>query len=227
MIRLPTNITAGVEYGGNCTSESDMYLEVESSTEGCNVMAPKNASKHTIDFNITCEDKNDVYIATIECHSPVNVSKVNITGKIICWCFIIAIATVIWTVIPKPKITNKPANVTTTVGLPVTLLCYVEGDPNHYWVGWMYRDSIIQEGEKYAMSTSRSTRGTHHYLTIHTVEESGKYKCKVFTINGPVDQVSNEVTAENGMEHEILILCYISITDMTDYIQAPMSSKDQ
>jgi len=126
---------------------------------------------------------------------------------------------------------------TTTVGLPVTLLCYVEGDPNHYWVGWMYRDSIIQEGEKYAMSTSRSTRGTHHYLTIHTVKESGKYKCKVFTINGPVDQVSNDVTAENGMSMKYQFCTYLDIhfvciyTDMTDYTQALlallMSGKDQ
>ena len=93
VIRLPTNITAGVEYGGNCTSERG-EIEVESSTKGCNFTLIKE-SNYTIDFNITCEDKNDVYIATIECHSPVNVSEVNIAGKIICYFFIIANATVI------------------------------------------------------------------------------------------------------------------------------------
>ena len=85
------------------------------------------------------------------------------------------------------------------VGLPVTLSCHVKGDPNHYWVGWMYRDSIIQEGEQNAISTARSTRGTHHYLTIHTVKESGKYKCNVYTIKGPVHQVPHHVTVKNGM----------------------------
>jgi len=40
------------------------------------------------------------------------------------------------TVVPKPpKIVNKPTNVTVK---PVTLTCHVEGDPAHYWVGWMY-----------------------------------------------------------------------------------------
>ena len=107
---------------------------------------------------------------------------------------------VIYTVIPKPKITSNSTNVTTTVGLPVTLSCHVEGDPNHYWVGWMHRESTIQQGEQYAMSTARTIRGTRHYLTIHTVKESGKYVCKLYTINGHVDQESsNTVTVENGM----------------------------
>ena len=85
------------------------------------------------------------------------------------------------------------------VGLPVTLSCHVKGDPDHYWVGWMYRDSIIQEGEQYATSTARSTRGTHHYLTIHSVKQSGNYVCKVYTIHGTVDETTNNVTVENGM----------------------------
>jgi len=29
------------------------------------------------------------------------------------------------------------------VGLPVTFSCHVEGDPNHYWVGWMHRDQSL------------------------------------------------------------------------------------
>jgi len=52
---------------------------------------------------------------------------------------------------------------------------------------------VQQEGEP------SSTRGTHHYLTIHAVKESGKYNCKVFTMKGPVDQKSHHVTVENGM----------------------------
>jgi len=84
------------------------------------------------------------------------------------------------------------------VGLPVTLSCHVKGDPSFYLLGWMHKDSFIHEGEQYAMSTSRSTRGMHHYLTIHAVKESGKYNCKVFTNKGPVDQVSYHVAIENG-----------------------------
>ena len=97
------------------------------------------------------------------------------------------------------------------VGLPVTLSCHVKGDPTHYWVGWMYRDSIIQEGEQNAMSTSRSTRGTHHYLTIHTVKESGKYKCNVYTIKGLVNQVPHHVTVKNGMSIKYVLPMYIFI----------------
>jgi len=95
VIQIPTNITAEVEYSGNCTSErGTMDLDVESPTKGCNVIRIK-VSKYTIDFNITCEDKNDVYNATIECHSAIAIIGVNITGKIICCFFIIAIATII------------------------------------------------------------------------------------------------------------------------------------
>ncbi|XP_065914078.1 uncharacterized protein [Dysidea avara] len=77
-------------------------------------------------------------------------------------------------VIPKPS----------KVGLPVTLSCHVEGDSNNYWVGWMYRESNIQ-GE-HSMSTSPN-------LTVYTLTAPGKYVCKVYIINGPVDQASDEV----------------------------------
>ena len=99
-------------------------------------------------------------------------------------------------------IISKPHNITTVVGLPVTLTCYVEGDPNHYWVGWMSRNSIIQAGEEHSVSTSpsfQSANGTVHYLTIHTVKTSGKYHCNVYTISKKVvDQVTHQVTVDNG-----------------------------
>ena len=106
-----------------------------------------------------------------------------------------------------PKIINQPRNITTNVGLPVTLTCYVEGDPNHYWVGWMSRHTIIQGGEEHSISTSpnfKSTNGTIHHLTIHSVKETGKYECKVYTIAGDVqDQVTHHisVTDHDGKEH--------------------------
>ena len=104
------------------------------------------------------------------------------------------------TVIERPpKIVNKPHNITTDIGLPVTLTCYVEGDPNHYWVGWMSRQTIIHAGEKHSISTSpnfKSTNGTTHHLTIHSVKEAGKYECKVYTMTGDVqDQLTHHVFA--------------------------------
>ena len=103
------------------------------------------------------------------------------------------------TVSERPaKIINQPHNITTDVGLPVTLTCYVEGDPNHYWVGWMSRHTVIQAGEEHSISTSpnfKSSNGTIHHLTIHSVKEAGKYECKVYTIGGDVqDQVTHHVS---------------------------------
>ena len=103
----------------------------------------------------------------------------------------------------SPEIINKPCNVTIAVGLPVTFRCYVKGDPNHYWVGWMSRNTIIQAGNDYSISTSQSflsTNGTTHYLTIHEVKEAGKYDCKVYSLEGNVeDFITHEVMVSNGM----------------------------
>ena len=92
---------------------------------------------------------------------------------------------------------NKPRNITTDIGLPVTLTCCVEGDPNHYWVGWMSRHTIIQAGEEHSFSMSpsfKSTDGTIHYLTIHSVKGASEYECKVYTITGAVrDQLTHYV----------------------------------
>ncbi|XP_065915521.1 uncharacterized protein [Dysidea avara] len=178
VIDFPSNITAGEEYSGSCTfSGEDESFDVILPEKKCKKYEVEYVSHHRINFNLTCED--GPYNATIECDTSIHHNRVE------------------FKVIPKPKITTKPTNVTTMVGLPVTLSCHVKGDPDHYWVGWMYRDSIIQEGEQYATSTARSTRGTHHYLTIHTVKQSGNYVCKVYTIHGSVDETSNSVTIEN------------------------------
>ena len=103
----------------------------------------------------------------------------------------------------KPTIITKPCNITTEVGLPVTLKCYVEGDPSHYLVGWMSRNAIIKKGEEHSVSTSpsfQSANGTVHYLTIHTVKTSGKYHCNVYTMSKKVvDQVTHQVIVNNGM----------------------------
>ena len=105
--------------------------------------------------------------------------------------------------IKKPKIISKSQNVTTKFGLPVTLKCYVEGDPKHYLVGWMNRNAIIKKGEEHSVSTSpsfQSANGTVHYLTVHTVKTSGKYHCNVYTMSKKVvDQVTHQVTVDNGM----------------------------
>ena len=105
-------------------------------------------------------------------------------------------------VVVKPNITSNCSNVTTEFGLPVTLTCYVEGDPNHYWVGWMSKNTIIHAGDEHSISTSpscRSPNGTVHHLTIHSVKVSGKYECKLYSINGDIqDQVTHHVIVNEG-----------------------------
>ena len=116
------------------------------------------------------------------------------------------------TLVTKPKITSKSSNITTNVGLPVTLTCYVEGDPKHYWVGWMYRNTVIEAGEEHSISTSpnfRSHNGTTHHLTVHNIKESGKYVCTVYTITGDVqDQVSHQVHVGEGRHFNKLVNTY-------------------
>ena len=105
----------------------------------------------------------------------------------------------------------------------------MEGDPKHYWVGWMNRNTIIQAGEKYSISTSpnfRSPNGTAHYLTIHSVKKAGKYECKVYTITGDVqDQVSHQVfvpdTGKGQIKH---LVSYIAICLSFTDDQAGLSS---
>ena len=122
----------------------------------------------------------------------------------------------------KPTIITKPCNITTEVGLPVTLKCSVEGDPSHYLLGWMSRNAIIKKGEEHSVSTSpsfQSANGTVHYLTIHTVKTSGKYHCNVYTMSKKVvDQVTHQVIVDNGMIYHnrctTLVLNFLLLQEM-------------
>ncbi|XP_065918619.1 uncharacterized protein [Dysidea avara] len=105
----------------------------------------------------------------------------------------------------KPTIISNPVNATVTrPGLPITLSCEVYGDPNQYWVGWLYKSSIIQNGDDdHSVSVSpsfRSLQGKTHHLTVHSVKHDGKYQCLVFTIGdgSVVDQLTHQVTISKG-----------------------------
>jgi len=109
------------------------------------------------------------------------------------------------TVISEPKIISPPNNTAVVrPGLPITLSCEVDGDPNHYWVGWFYKTSMIQTtgDDDHSVSVSpsiRSLQGTTHHLTVHSVKQDGKYQCLVFAIKdgSVVDQVNHQVTITN------------------------------
>ena len=67
----------------------------------------------------------------------------------------------------------------------------------------MVRNMIIQQGEEHSISTSpnfQSTNGTNHYLTIHAVKEASKYDCKVYSLEGDIeDFITHEVVISDGM----------------------------
>ena len=109
-----------------------------------------------------------------------------------------------------PTIISISQNVTTKVGLPVTLTCHIEGDLSHYWVRWMSRNAIVQEEEKHSISSSPSFNGTVHYLTVHSVKVSREYSCKVCTINNEVvDEVTHQIHVDNGMIKQYHYYTYI------------------
>ena len=45
---------------------------------------------------------------------------------------------------PSKPIIKLMLLLATRSGLPITLSSEVDGDPNHYWVGWFYKTSTIQ-----------------------------------------------------------------------------------
>ena len=110
--------------------------------------------------------------------------------------------------ISKPKIVSLPVTATVTrPGLPITLSCQVDGDPNHYWVGWFYKTSIIKnEDDNHSVSVSPNFRsqqgGTIYHLTVHSVKHDGKYQCLVYIIRdgSVVDQLTHQVTIGKGTE---------------------------
>ena len=106
-------------------------------------------------------------------------------------------------VIPKPQIISLPINATVErVGLPITLTCEVSGDPNHYWVGWMHKNSIIQEGDDNSHSLSTlpslmSPNTTSYHLKVHYVKKPGEYTCQVYSLEGnQLDHVTHQVSVK-------------------------------
>ena len=87
----------------------------------------------------------------------------------------------------------------------------VSGDPSHYWVGWVYKNSIIQrgDGDSHSLSmspSSMSPNGTTNYLTIHTVNVPGKYTCQVYSIEGKkLDHVTHQVSIK-GLASYVIVL---------------------
>jgi len=86
----------------------------------------------------------------------------------------------------------------------------VSGDPSHYWVGWMHKNSIIQRDENsYSLSTSpslRSLNGTTHHLTIHSVKVPGKYTCQVYSFKGDkLGNVTHQVSVK-GMVYRMMCI---------------------
>ena len=79
----------------------------------------------------------------------------------------------------------------------------------------MSRNTIINAGDEHSISTSpnfRSLNGTKHYLTIHSIKVSDKYECKLYTIQGDVqDQVTHHVIVDEGRSFlTFLLICYIT-----------------
>ena len=94
---------------------------------------------------------------------------------------------------------KKTSNFATDVGLPVTVRCYVEGEPNHYWAGWLNRFTIVQAEEEISSSNFGFCNGTTRYLTVHSIKVPGKYECKLYIVTGEVqDQISHQVFVTEG-----------------------------
>ena len=220
-LQVPTTVYAGEATNVNCTSSVHnfkhvfMPIMVLKMGDGCtkhdddDAHGRPNRIKNHLQklFTITCKKGNH----TIECmtNGISQTGTIQLQGVFLNFNNVHMFICIL--VIEKlPKIINKPRNITTDVGLPVTLTCYVEGDPSHYWVGWMSRHAVIQAGEEHSISTSpnfKSTNGTGttHHLTIHSVKEAGKYECKVYTITGDVqDQLTHHiiVSDHDGKDNE-------------------------
>ena len=99
--------------------------------------------------------------------------------------------------------------------MPITLTCKVSGDPSHYWVGWMYRNSIIQKrDEDYAHSFSTSpsylSNEITQFLTVHSLKAPGNYTCQVYSIEGKqLDNVMHQVSIK-GLSLPIANSLYVA-----------------
>ena len=148
-------------------------------------------------------------------------------------CICIAIIIHIHTIVTsnyKPVIITKPTTTTVDqIGLPITLRCEVSGDPNHYWVGWMHKNSMIQRGDghSHSLSTSpslSSPNSTSYHLTIHSVKVPGNYTCQVFSIEGKqLDHVTHEVTVKGMVIYNSFVdlQCF---TDFSSFIESTSKS---
>ena len=107
-------------------------------------------------------------------------------------------------VLHKPEIISRPIKSTVEIGLPITLTCVVNGDPSHYWVGWLHKNFTIQTGDGHSHSVSTSPTGslllpnsTSYHLTVHSVQAPGKYTCQVFNIEGKqLDNVTHQINVK-------------------------------
>ncbi|XP_065916877.1 uncharacterized protein [Dysidea avara] len=195
-LKISHTLHDGEAVNGNCTftgTNKPMYIRISGMGPNCTVdgamlVGPAlRRANYINNFKITCSKSNISF--DLECNTN---NKNEMISKPV-------------QVISKPTIISNPVNATVTrPGLPITLSCEVDGDPNQYWVGWFYKSSIIQNGDDdHSVSVSpsfRSLQGTTHHLTVHSVKHDGKYQCQVFTIRdgSAVDQLTHQVTISKG-----------------------------
>ncbi|XP_065918570.1 uncharacterized protein [Dysidea avara] len=191
-LNISSTVIAGVTVNGSCIfsgANKLRYIHVSTMGQNCTIGGATAVCTNINNFNITCLSSNVSF--DLECYVYSSNKPKKTTKQI--------------KVVSKPTIISPPVNATVTrPGLPITLSCEVDGDPNHYWVGWFHRNSMIQtDDDDRSVSESpsvRSQQGTTHHLTVHSVKVAGKYQCQVFTIqDGNVtDQVTHRVSIGSG-----------------------------
>ena len=83
----------------------------------------------------------------------------------------------------------------------------MSGDPSHYWVGWMHKNSIIETGDGHSLSNFISPNGTSYHLTIHSVKFPGSYTCQVYSIEGKqLDNVTHQVSVKGMYIYKWLLI---------------------
>ena len=91
---------------------------------------------------------------------------------------------------------------------------------------------MIHAGDEHSISTSldfRSPNGTAHHLTIHSVKVSGKYECKLYSINGDIqDQITHHVVVNEGKIFNQLLapllISYCPVESHEETMSSPSSS---
>ncbi|XP_065916569.1 uncharacterized protein [Dysidea avara] len=203
-LNISSTVIAGVTVNGSCICSGagkPRYIHVSTTGQNCTIGGASAVGTNINNFNITCLSSNVSF--NLQCYVYSN-NKPKRTAKQI-------------EVVSKPTIISPSVNATVTrPGLPITLSCEVDGDPNHYWVGWFHRNSMIQtDDDDHSVSVSPSVwslQGTTHHLTVHSVKVAGKYHCRVFTIqDGNVtDQVTHQVSIGSGDTDSSSLLDFLS-----------------